>query len=366
MESAAKAQGAVPLEGLYGFVRSHLVIVNAVAAASITIVGVLDFLAPTLSVLPKVIYSATAFLVGLMLISAFAPALAMRLISTLGLAARYPSSGPLWRRPAWQIAFAMLLGVTVLGFVSVAKASQGGVIASAFPSARNFQESLLSMREDVADIKSGVGQANEKLDRLASVVDPSNAADRCADLGCAISNGASPEAVKRLFAKGAQLPGNPVSDGALLIEASLLPSQTRFEILDLLAQKGIDRNLMLLPILVDSGSLTKQGALAAMEVRDAANLAANPAAFVYAPTGNKGLDTWNAVVGCFKRTSGGVTLIELASLMGDSDLVAHLHARGAALPARPLSCSWRVAGKSGIAIVRFDPSTGKYAGVAKG
>ncbi len=258
MEISSKAQGAVPLEGLYGFVRSHLVIVNAVAAASITIVGVLDFLAPTLSVLPKVIYSATAFLVGLMLISAFAPGLAMRLISTLGLAARYPSAGPLWRRPAWQIAFAMLLGVTVLGFISVAKASQGGVIASAFPSARNFQEALLSMREDVAGIKSGVGQANEKLDKLASVVDPSNAADRCADLGCAISNGASPEAVRRLFTKGAQLPGSPVADGALLIEAALSPSESRFEILDLLAQKGIDRDLMLLPILNDRSNLTSK------------------------------------------------------------------------------------------------------------
>lgn len=101
-----------------------------------------------------------------------------------------------------------------------------------------------------------------------------------------------------------------------------------------------------------------------MEVQDAANLAANPAAFIYAPTGNKGLDTWNAVVGCFKRTSAGVSLIELASLLGDSDLVARLRARGAAFPSRPLSCSWRVAGKSGFARIRFDPATGKYMGVS--
>jgi len=167
MDSRATPQ-PIPLEGLYGFVRGHLVIVNAVAAASVTVVGVLDFLAPALSVLPRVVYSATAVLLCLMLISAIAPALAIRLISAAGFGARLPSSGPLWRRPAWQIVLAMLIGVTVLGFVSVAKASQGGLIASSVPAARSLQESLLGLRQGVADIGRGVDAANGKLDTLVA------------------------------------------------------------------------------------------------------------------------------------------------------------------------------------------------------
>lgn len=165
---STSAPGREPLEGLYGFVRSHLVIVNAVAAASVTIVGVMDFLAPTLSVLPRMVYSATAILVCLMLISAFAPAWAIRLISVVGLAARSPSSGPLWRRPGWQLALAMLFGVTIFGFASVAKAGQGGLIASSVPAAKSLQESLLGLRQGVADIGRGVDAANGKLDTLVA------------------------------------------------------------------------------------------------------------------------------------------------------------------------------------------------------
>jgi len=355
----------VPLDGLYRFIRDHLAFINAVVAASVSAVGLLDFLAPTFSVLPKVIYSATAVLACVMLISALAPALAARLISAMGFGARLSASGPLWRRPAWQVAVAMLLGVTVMGFVSVAKASQGGIIASNVPAVRSLQESLLGLRQGVADIGRGVDAANGKLDKLAAVIDPANAADRCADLSCAVSNGASLGAVRNLFAKGAQVPGDPVSNGALLIEAALAPSEGRFEVVELLTQKGIDRDLMLLPTLHDPAKLTKQGALVAKEIGDAANLAGNPtASFIYASSGNKGLDAWNAAVGCFKRTSGGVSLIELASLLGDSDLVARLRARGVTPPSRPLSCKWRVAGKSGFARVRFDPSSGKYIGVS--
>lgn len=165
-EQAAPRQ--MPLAGLYGFVRDHLAIVNAVVAASVTLVGVLDFLAPTLSVLPKTVYSATAILVGLMLISACAPALAARLIAAVGLAAGPAPSGPLWRRPAWQIAVAMLTGVTVLGFASVAKASQGGLIASSVPAVRSWQAALLGLRQGVADIGRGVDAANGKLDVLVA------------------------------------------------------------------------------------------------------------------------------------------------------------------------------------------------------
>ena len=49
-----------PFEGLYGFVRGHLLIVNNVVLACGTLVGALDFLAPRLSLLPRLLYSCTA------------------------------------------------------------------------------------------------------------------------------------------------------------------------------------------------------------------------------------------------------------------------------------------------------------------
>lgn len=353
-----------PLAGLYDFVRAHLLIANNIVLASATLVGALDFLTPRLAMAPRIVYSATAGLLLLMVVAAVAPTWMAGVLGSVGFQSR-AHAVPLWRRPVWQFGVAILAGVSILGFASVAKASQGGLIASAFPAARSLQESVLSLRSDVADIKSGVGQANEKLDKLASAVDPSNAADRCADLACAVAHGASPEAVRKLFAKGAQLPGNRVNDGALLLDAALSTGAGRFEVLDLLAQKGIDRDMLLLPILLDPAKLSKQGTVAAMAVRDAANMDANPAsAFIRVSSGNRGLDQWNAVAGCFKRASGGMSLLELAALLGDADLVAHLRDRGSELPSRPLACSWRVAGKSGFARVEFDASTGKYIGVS--
>jgi hypothetical protein len=152
--------------GLYDFVRDHLAIVNAVVVASGTLVGALDFLAPRLSLAPVIIYSMTACLSLLMLLAAFAPGFAGRLISAVGGAGGLGGSIPLWKWPAWQVAFAILLGVSIFGWASVAKASQGGLIASQFPAAKNLQDSLLGLRRDVADISRGVDSANVKLDIL--------------------------------------------------------------------------------------------------------------------------------------------------------------------------------------------------------
>lgn len=353
-----------PFEGLYAFVKAHLMIANNVVLWSGTLVAVLDFMAPRLSLLPKLVYSATAILALTMIAAALAPRFAVRLWAMAG--RQFPvNAAAVWRRPGWQFAVALLTGVSIIGFASVASASQGGLIASAFPSARSLQATLFSIQGDVADIKSGVGQANEKLDRLSAAIDPDNAADRCADLSCAIYDGASPQAIKRLFAKGGQVPGNPLMDGRLLLGAALAPGAGRFEVLDLLAQKGIDRNQLLLPTIFDSAKLTKQGKLAAMAVIDASNIDTNPAmVFAKGPSvGDPGLDAWNMVAGCFKRTSGGASLIEVAALLGDADLITHLRERGTKLPSRPLACSWHVAGKSGFARVEFDPATGKYVGV---
>ena len=354
-----------PFEGLYGFVRGHLLIVNNVVLACGTLVGALDFLAPRLSLLPRLLYSCTALLAITMVGAALAPAFAARLWAATGRAWPW-QGGPLWRRPGWQFLLAIFVGVSIVGFASVAKAAQGGLIASSFPAARTLQQDFLSMRADVADIKSGVGEANAKLDRIASAVEPSNAADRCADLDCAVSNGASPEAVAKLFTKGVQVPGGPLPQGALLLEAALSPGAGRLEVIDLLARKGLDLDVLIPPVLSDPATLTKQGKRAVADIQQTANFAANPLAKHAQAGGNAAaidLEVWNAVALCFQRTSGGVSLVELAALMGDAELSAHLHAKGIKAPERPLACRWKFGHAEGFARVDLD-AAGKYAGVS--
>jgi hypothetical protein len=354
-----------PFAGLYKFAKGHLSAVNAVITASATLVAVLDFMAPRLSLLPKILYSCTALLALAMIGAALAPKLAARIWALTG--RNWPwQAGPLWSRPIWQLTVTIFVGVSIVGFASVAKASQGGLIASAIPAARTLQEELLSLHADVAEIKLGVSEANAKLDRIANVVDPSNAADRCADLECAVSNGASPEAVERLFSKGVQIPGGPLQQGSLLLEAALSPGSGRLDVIDLLARKGLDLNVLIPPILSDPAALTKQGKRTLAEIEQAANFAANPFGKHATAGGNaatKDLDAWNAVAFCFQRTSGGVSLAELAALLGDAELSTHLHARGVKLPERPLACHWKFGHAEGFARVEID-AAGKYAGVS--
>jgi hypothetical protein len=172
MSENTLAASRAPFAGLYDFVKTHLVVVNAVVVASGTVVGALDFLAPRLSFMPAAVYSATAALAALMLVAAFAPGMISKAGSALGFS--FSNGGvPLWRRPAWQFLVALLLGMTALGFASVAKASDGGLLVSRFPAAREWQASLLGLRRDVAEISRGVADANGKLDALvAQSLDP--------------------------------------------------------------------------------------------------------------------------------------------------------------------------------------------------
>lgn len=166
------AASRAPFAGLYDFVKTHLVVVNGIVLASGTVVGALDFLAPRLSFMPAAVYSGTAVLAALMLGAAFAPSMISKAGSAIGLSL---SNGgvPLSRRPAWQFVVALLLGMTTLGFASVAKASEGGLLASRFPAAKEWQASLLGLRRDVAEIGRGVADANGKLDALvAQSLDP--------------------------------------------------------------------------------------------------------------------------------------------------------------------------------------------------
>lgn len=147
-----------PLDGLYAFVRNHLVVVNNIVLTAVTIVGVLDFLAPRLSILPKAIYCGTALLLALMLLAPVSPGAAERIIAFFRLP-RPEGVAPMWRRPVWQFMVFLLLVVNAAGFASVARAEQGGLIASQFPAAREWQEQLLALKRIEAGVDALVKNA---------------------------------------------------------------------------------------------------------------------------------------------------------------------------------------------------------------
>ena len=161
-----------PFEGLYGFIRHHLTMVNAVVLFASTLVAAIDFLSPKLAGLPTIIYSVTAMLVVAMLATAAFPVAMGKALSRLGIGMEQGGI-PLWKRPVWRLCLLGLVGVSLAGFASVAHASQGGLIASSIPAAKSLQESLLGLSRDVADIRQGVDAANAKLDALvAGSLDP--------------------------------------------------------------------------------------------------------------------------------------------------------------------------------------------------
>ena len=147
--------------GLYHFVRSHLLVVNSLVGFASTSVALLDFLSPRLSVLPRLIYASTATLALVLLIVAFVPRVDRWLLGRW-----FPSDDPghrLWRRGGWQFAVLLLALVTGFGFESVAKASQGGVLAAGFPAVKDWQRQFLQLREGMGQVQAGVAHANTQL-----------------------------------------------------------------------------------------------------------------------------------------------------------------------------------------------------------
>lgn len=191
MAGQAADAPANPFAWLYEFIKGHLVVVNNLIAFSCFAVGALDFMAPKLWLLPRIVYSCTAMLAAAMLAAAVVPSLAAKAQARFFGPA--PSHEPLWRRGGWQFGFAMLCVVSIVGFASVAKASVGGLAASQFPAVRSLQEELLSIRAGLSDISSGVGQANAKLDALVGAEgDPRRA---LASRGYSVSHNGLKEAI---------------------------------------------------------------------------------------------------------------------------------------------------------------------------
>lgn len=346
----APAPAGGPISGLYDFVRNHLTIANQIIVASGTLVAVLDFMSPKLPMAPRIVYSATAAVLTLMVLASIAPGIVERAIAALGLARRAEVAEPLWRRPAWQFAVAILMGVTVLGWASIAKASQGGLIASAVPGARELQARLLAIEASLADTNAvvhetsaGVRDANAKLDRVAQSVDPDNAADKCADVGCAVEEGADAPYLRKLLAKGAPMPSDLPNQTMLMTRAMESSRSDRLETMDLLLAHGIDPNMPMDIMRAESASELSDGARAlADDASRTARLAEFPARFM--PADAPGTKAWNALGVCLIGSSRFLAPLELAAMRGDAELYAHLAAKGAKLPARPLVCAARAGG----------------------
>lgn len=228
----------------------------------------------------------------------------------------------------------------------------------------DVQQRLAAIQSDVGEVKTGVRQANDKLDRIVAYVDPENLVDLCTDLMCAVHGGASSKLVRRLFERGARVPGNPIGDSVLLTMAAISRGEGRFETIDLLLQHGIDRDLRFLANFQTPGEVTLQGLRWARQIDELAGSTRLQSRFTrFNPTGDVDLGIFNDAMGCFQRTSNGITVLELAGLLGDHDLARHLIETGSKLPTRPLACSMRTEGQSWYARVVFDPATARVLGV---
>ena len=219
-----------------------------------------------------------------------------------------------------------------------------------------IDQRLQSLQADMGTVKSGVASANAKLDRIGDAVDPARAADRCAELDCALAGGASAAAVQRLLDKGARLSGNRLEDGELAKMLVMVPNPDRFRILDLLAQRGLDRGMLLNAYITDRTALTAAGFDVAQQFERTAPDNRMPMQDIGRLLGTgESVANWNDMAGCLYRTSGGVSLMELAVLLGDRDMVGYLQQHQQGLPARPLACKWLLHGRAaGPVITRLE------------
>ncbi|OYU46269.1 MAG: hypothetical protein CFE44_03055, partial [Burkholderiales bacterium PBB4] len=233
-----QTESSTPFSGLYAFVRQHITVVNGLVLAAGTVVSLLDFFAPAFPLLQRLVYGVTGLAVLSLLAVAWFPKI------FLPWSRRRPL---VWRQPVWQLALLVLACVTVAGAASMAKASQGGLISSTFASAKSLQDRMLALHKGVANLQSDMDSAHAKLDRLVSAVVVKAGTPGCTELGCAVIQGASAAEVQQIFARGATLSGNVSLDGVLLLDAALPPRASRFAVLDVLAEHGLDLNMRLTP-----------------------------------------------------------------------------------------------------------------------
>lgn len=200
------------------FIREHLVPLNNIVLLAGSSVAALDFLAPRLSILPKIVFGATGAFSVVLLLAAFTPGLLNRAVAAL---LRATEGKALRSSPPWQISVVMLALITLMGGVSIAKADSGGLIASSSPTLSAWQSSLLGIEAQTAAIRQGTDQANQKLDSLAGkIASPSFAGDACPTIDCAVGMGASEATLKRFIDQGAALPTEPALFGSSISRLS--------------------------------------------------------------------------------------------------------------------------------------------------
>jgi len=207
----------------YDFVRDHVIPFNSVIAMSVTVAVVLDFLAPQAPYLAWVSYLITLLLMLAIVLElrcrfATVPADAwyVRLLGRL----RSPP-GPLWETSSWQAIGIIAITALILGQVSKAHASSGGMLASATSGLRNLQVQLLGLKEDSRRIQSSLDGMGTKVDSIHATV---------GELGAAL--------------KHVPAPASSESDlsrlQALATEGKRFP-QDPYQLLKLLNQKRDDR-----------------------------------------------------------------------------------------------------------------------------
>lgn len=224
-----------------------------------------------------------------------------------------------------------------------------------------IQQRLVALQSDVSEVKSGVASANEALKRIETAVDPVNSADRCADLECALTEGASAATVQKLFDKGARLTAHPLILGQLLTDAALTSRPDRFKVLDILVRHGVDLGAPFKPMIFDVRLLRSDGLQLAEAVWRTARLAEAPLfARSSMASGDEGLDRWNQMASCLTLNGLRLNLRELAALVGDAPLYQFLSRRGVPLPVQELRCEARLTDRT-LALTRLhiDPASGR-------
>jgi hypothetical protein len=147
------------------FVRDYIIPFNSIIAMAVTVVAVLDFLAPQGAYLAWFSYA----LAGLVMLVV---ALEVRHQRTQGTGSSWDSRllnrlrkppGPLWRSAVWVVIGAISILVLILGQASKAQADTGGLIASAAPNLRNVQTLLLGLRENTQRIQDKLEGVDSKV-----------------------------------------------------------------------------------------------------------------------------------------------------------------------------------------------------------
>lgn len=220
---------------IYDFVKEHVMPFNAVIFMSITIVAVLDFLAPQAAYLSWLSYALAALVVMMMVLELLQRHTGVNANSsyTRLLARLRPPPGPVWNSPGWQVVGVVAVIALVLGYASRARATDGGLMASSAPNLRNVQILLLGLQQNTQQIQTTLDGMAPKIDSIQVSVGGMEAALK-GPLEY-LSEGDYPF-LQKYTASGKKLPQST----AHLLGGLNQKRNDRFELLDLYIKHGFD------------------------------------------------------------------------------------------------------------------------------